>query len=48
METLKRVESDERIENILFSHAYEPWNTDIAVGRERVLDCIAQCKKYVK
>ena len=47
-ETLKRIEQDERIENILFSHAYEPWNQDRAVGRCEVINCLSDCKKYVK
>ena len=37
-----------RIENILFSHAYEPWNSDAALGRKRVLECIEECLNYLK
>ena len=47
-QTLCKIENDERIRNILFSHAYEPWNTDRAIGRECVLNCLTQCRKYVK
>ncbi|MBE6668055.1 MAG: MBL fold metallo-hydrolase [Ruminococcaceae bacterium] len=47
LETLKRIKNDERIENILFSHAYEPWNRDSVHGRKSVLDCLEDCKKYV-
>ncbi len=47
-ETLQKIEKDERIENILFSHAYEPWNCDTAFGRQSVLDCITECRKYGK
>ena len=47
-ETLEKIKSDGRIENILFSHAYEPWNTDTVFGREKVIECIKECKKYVR
>ena len=47
-QTLERVKSDERIENLLLSHAYEPWNTDKLVGRKAVCECAEQCKEYVK
>ena len=46
LSTLERVKGDERIENILFSHAYEPWNKDGAFGREAVLDAINFCIEY--
>ena len=45
--TLRRIQKDERIEHILFSHAYEPWNEDKVMGRKRVCDCLAQCEKYI-
>jgi glyoxylase-like metal-dependent hydrolase (beta-lactamase superfamily II) len=48
LETLDKVTADERVENLLFSHAYEPWNCDVAIGREAVLSCVEACKKYVK
>ena len=48
LRTLERVKGDERIENILFSHAYEPWNKDGAFGREAVLDAINFCIEYNK
>ena len=47
-ETLERIGKDKRIENILFSHAYEPWNCDHAFGREAVEGCLCHCKKYIK
>ena len=46
--TLERIRNDGRIENILFSHAYEPWNSDAALGRKRVLECIEECLNYLK
>ena len=46
--TLFRLQNDERIENILFSHAYEPWNTDGIHGRENVLDCLRNCFEYIE
>ena len=45
--TLEKLRGDERIKNVLFSHAYEPWNEDTAFGREKVLSCIEECKKYI-
>lgn len=47
-ETIEHIRNDERIENILFSHAYEPWNTDGVFGREQVCGCLEECKKYVR
>ena len=48
LETLQRIEKDDRIDAILFSHAYEPWCSDRAEGREQVLDCIKKCYEYVR
>ncbi|MBQ8320765.1 MAG: MBL fold metallo-hydrolase [Clostridia bacterium] len=47
LKTLKKIEQDERVENILFSHAYEPWFCDCVFGRGAVLECINECKKYI-
>ena len=46
LKTLDRVASDAAIENILFSHAYEPWNKDTASGRNEVDACIRACRLY--
>ena len=46
-ETLARIKADPRIENILFSHAYEPWNSDRADGRAAVLNCLEACLDYI-
>ncbi len=43
IETVARVKSDERVENILFSHSYEPWNKDRATGRAESLFCLDAC-----
>ena len=48
LETIEKIKNDERIENILFSHAYEPWNSYRAIGREKVNFCLSECEKYVK
>ena len=48
IETVERVRADQRIENILFSHAYEPWNSDRAFGLQEVDDCLSACKRYLK
>ena len=45
--TLERLKNDQRIENILFSHAYEPWYCDRVEGRESVLRCLEECEKYL-
>ena len=47
LETVERIKNDKRIENVLFSHAYEPWYKDKAFGREAVENCLADCLKYV-
>ena len=46
-QTLERIKNDKRIENILFSHAYEPWNQDCLHGRDAVEACLIECKKYI-
>ena len=48
LESLEKIKSDERIENVLFSHEYEPWYTDHIFGRENVCKCLLQCKEYIK
>lgn len=47
VEALERIKNDDRIENILFSHAYEPWNKDSVQGRKAVLSCLDDCQKYL-
>jgi glyoxylase-like metal-dependent hydrolase (beta-lactamase superfamily II) len=46
--TIDKIRRDERIENVLFSHAYEPWYKDAVFGRETVLLSLDQCLEYVK
>lgn len=46
--TINRIRADESIENILFSHAYEPWKSDRAEGREEVLACLRACEEIFK
>ena len=47
LKTIDKIKKDERIENILFSHAYEPWYTDGILGRKNVLDILSKCTEYV-
>lgn len=47
LETLRRIRNDSRIENVLFSHAYEPWYEDRIVGRDNVIRCIDDCYTYI-
>lgn len=42
-ETVARIQGDPRVENLLFSHAYEPWRRDRATGRAEVLQCLQDC-----
>ena len=46
-ETLERIKQDERIENLIFSHSYEPWYQDHIFGRESVMEALEECKKYI-
>ncbi|MBR4872496.1 MAG: MBL fold metallo-hydrolase [Clostridia bacterium] len=48
LETIERIRCDEAIENILFSHAYEPWLRDWSKGRDDVLARLEDCLKHVK
>ena len=47
LNTLQRIRADTRVENLLFSHAYEPWYCDKMIGRENVILCLAECEKYI-
>ena len=47
LKTINKVSKDERVKNILFSHAYEPWNKDAAFGCEEVKNCLNDCIKFV-
>ena len=46
--TINKIKHDKRIENVLFSHAYEPWYKDGAFGRGEVEGCLEDCIEYVK
>ena len=46
IETVNRVRHDPRVKNILFSHAYEPWNSDRATGENQVRSCLEACLPY--
>ena len=46
--SINKIREDKRIENILFSHAYEPWQEDLASGRESVLRCLYDCEMAVR
>lgn len=47
LKTIANIERNKNIQNILFSHAYEPWYKDSAFGREEVEKCLLDCKNYV-
>ena len=48
LKTLEKIEREEKIENLLFSHEYEPWFENGVFGRERVKKVLKDCKLYVK
>lgn len=41
--TLKKLQNDKRINNILLSHAYNPWKTHCFLGRQSVDGLLADC-----
>lgn len=45
--TIERVRQDETIQEILFSHAYEPWYRDHACGRDEILRCLSDCEANI-
>ena len=48
LKTIEKIKSDQRVKNVLFSHEYEPWYKNSALGREQVEKCLDDCKGYVK
>lgn len=48
IKTIEKIRQDKRIENILFSHAYEPWNKDGVFGREEVEKVLKDCINSMK
>ncbi len=48
LNTIERIRNDENIENVLYSHEYEPWYENSALGRDNVLNCLLDCLNYVK
>jgi glyoxylase-like metal-dependent hydrolase (beta-lactamase superfamily II) len=47
LKTIEKVKSDEKVKNILFSHAYEPWCNDKAFGVEEKLKYLQVCIEYI-
>lgn len=48
MKSLTSILDDKKIRNILFSHAYEPWKSDKALGRSAVEERIIFCLKNLE
>ena len=48
LKTIEKIREDKRIKNVLFSHAYEPWNTDGAFSREEVEKRLHDCVECVE
>ena len=46
--TIKKIQQDERIENLLFSHEYEPWFQNGVFGREQVEKILKDCITHAK
>ena len=47
LETLEKIKADTRINALLFSHEYEPWYKNSMIGRENILNCLADCIDYI-
>lgn len=45
--TIERIRQDAAIQEILFSHAYEPWYRDHACGRDEILRCLCDCEANI-
>jgi glyoxylase-like metal-dependent hydrolase (beta-lactamase superfamily II) len=48
LKTIGKVKLDKAVKNLLFSHAYEPWNRPRALGREEVEAFLQACENYAK
>ena len=48
LETLERIRLDENVKNLIFSHAYEPWNADCAFGIEEKERCLQASLSYIR
>ena len=46
--TIERIRQDKRVKNILFSHAYEPWERCGVFGREEVEKCLLSCEEVME
>ena len=47
IKTLEKIRLDDRIENILFSHAYKPWQKDGAFTKTQVNLCLQESFNYI-
>ena len=45
--TLEKIRLDQRVKNLLFSHAYEPWNADCAFGSFEKEKCLQASLDYI-
>lgn len=43
LNTIDNILKDKNIKNVIFSHEYEPWNTNSMIGRENVEKCLQDC-----
>ena len=48
VETLEKIRLDDAVKNLIFSHAYEPWNADCAFGVEEKEKCLQASLSYMQ
>jgi glyoxylase-like metal-dependent hydrolase (beta-lactamase superfamily II) len=48
IKTIDKIKKDKRVKNILFSHAYEPFNCDGIFGRIAVQNVLKECETALK
>lgn len=48
LKTIENLKLDKKVENILFSHEYEPWYVNGVFGRKMVEKILSDCLLYVK
>jgi glyoxylase-like metal-dependent hydrolase (beta-lactamase superfamily II) len=48
LETLDKLRKDERIQNIIFSHLYEPWFKNKAIGKEEIEMCLFDSEQFIR
>lgn len=47
LQVIEKIRNDKRIENLIFSHEYEPWYKNHAFGCESVDKCLSDCVECI-